>query len=278
MHSFPLFLGSFVIATIASGCGDSCFVRGTRIATPTGDRHIEDIAVGDVILAYSHTEHAVVPRRVVAIHRSVARETRTVVVANGEAERRLRATPSHPFWVESRREYVAVRDLRAGDALLLRTSTGLREAIVQSITAEEAALPSVDVFNISVETPESNYFAERVLVHNKSPLVNSCESADIAAGSASKVADEGTTAARYRLDVTLARGGTLRVDGYGRRPGAAEADVPLSTLEAKDTGDGRRWSIELVVENGMGATLVVSGESTAADGSSCSFSKTVDAP
>lgn len=170
VRSLPFLRGSYLaIATIASGCfeGNSCFVRGTRVATADGARLIESLVVGDVVLSYSHREKAIVTRRVVAIHRSTVREVRTVeVIAEGRTER-LRVTPSHPFWVDSRGDYVAVRDLRENDVLLLRSGSGVRSAIVRSITAEESSVPSVEVFNISVETPESNYFAEGVLVHNK---------------------------------------------------------------------------------------------------------------
>ncbi len=277
MRSLPFLRGSYLaIATIASGCGDSCFVRGTRVATADGARLIESLVVGDVVLSYSHKDKAIVTRRVVAIHRSTVREVRTVeVIAEGRTER-LRVTPSHPFWVDSHGDYVAVRDLRENDVLLLRSGSGVRNAVVRSITAEESSVPSVEVFNISVETPESNYFAEGVLVHNKEPVVKRCDSAEVVASAASKIADEGTTAARYRLEVTLPRSATLRVTGYGRSSGAAKADVPLSMLEAKNTGDGRQWTIELVVENGQGTTLFLSGDSTTDDGAACSLGKTID--
>ncbi|HEY1098379.1 MAG TPA: Hint domain-containing protein, partial [Myxococcota bacterium] len=47
----------FVAASAAflnSGCfaGDSCFVRGTKVRTPDGDKNIEDLVVGDDVLAY----------------------------------------------------------------------------------------------------------------------------------------------------------------------------------------------------------------------------------
>lgn len=79
--------------------------------------------------------------------------------------------------------------------------------------------------------------------------------------------------------MTLPRSTTLYVTGYGRRSGAAKADVPLSTLEAKDIGDGRRWTLEFVVENGQGASLYISGDFTMDDGGPyCSFSKSIDVP
>ena len=278
MRSLSLLRGSYLaIATIASGCGDSCFVRGIRVATPNGARCIESLVVGDEVLSYSHQEKAIVTRRVLAIHRSTVREVRTVEVIAEARTGRVRVTPSHPFWVESRGGYVAVRDLRQNDVLLLRRGSGVRNAVVRSITAEESSVPSVEVFNISVEAPESNYFADDVLVHNKSPLVKSCDDAEVVASAASKIADEGTTATRYRLEVTLPRSATLDVTGFGRRAGASEADVPVSQLEAKNTGDGRQWTIEFVVDDGQGVTLYLSGDSTTADGSACLLNETIDA-
>ncbi len=271
------------LATATAACGaDSCFVRGTRVATEDGDVPIEALAVGDRVLSFAHSEGSIVARRVVAVHRSLVSEIRTIIVGPHDATadqpgEPLEATPSHPFWVVSRGEYVPVRDLRVGDELLLRSGRELRRVVVRAMRAREVATPSIEVFNISVESPESNYFAGGVLVHNKEPLSRLCADTETIAGPTSKVADEGTGAARYRFDVTTPRSSSLRAKGYGVRAGSSKADVPLSTLTITGADDGQHWTVEFVVDNGLGVSLVLSGETTTSDGASCSISKTVAA-
>jgi hypothetical protein len=273
MRALPLL---FAVAACAE---TSCFVRGTRVATDDGERAIDALRVGDVILAYVHDAEAVVSRRVVDVHRALVREIRTLTLdpEGGGAPVVLRATPRHPFWVASRGAYVAVCDLREGDALLLRDEGGLGRAVVRSIAAEESAAPSFEVFNISVESPESNYFAGGVLVHNKEPAVTMCDDADVTAAAATKV-DDTADGPRYRFEVTTARAATLDATGFGRRAGAGVADVPLPALSVTRTGDdGRRWTVELVTPPDHGATVSLRGTSTRDDGASCEIAKTVDA-
>jgi len=147
----------FLFAACAPGnnTGDSCFVAGTRVRTPTGDVPIERLRVGDAIVAFGGAVG-----RIAAVHRALVREVRTVIACG----RTLRATPSHPFFEIGRVTFVALSELRVGDRL-----QGLDDDAwaITSITAEERPEPWCEVFNLTVEDAPPTYFVEGLLVHNK---------------------------------------------------------------------------------------------------------------
>jgi hypothetical protein len=144
-----------VIASLAvSMCEGSCFVARTRVATPSGDRAIAELAVGDAVLCSDDVGV------VKAIHR--ARGAIFAIITNrGEV---LGVTATHPFFVGD--AFVPVAELRVGDVLHHREGPATIVAIHPVAEGD-----TVEVFNLTVEgTP--TYFADGFLVHNKSPAVD----------------------------------------------------------------------------------------------------------
>jgi hypothetical protein len=139
--------------------GGTCFAGGTRVATPEGDRAIETLRVGDEVYAYDVEMGVRVVSRVDA--RFVHPATPVLTLTLGG--RTLRVTGSHPVYQPSTERYVRADRIEAGDALLLWESTQVRERMVETSSMGDA----VPVYNISVAGLH-NYFAEGVLVHNKS--------------------------------------------------------------------------------------------------------------
>ncbi len=166
----PRFAWLLPISLAAAGCGhDSCFVAGTRVRTPGGERPIEDLAVGDAIVAWDATARRVVVGRVAAIHRALVRETRAIVAG---ALRVRGVTRTHPVFELGRGDFVQASELRVGDRLLSLDGEGREgEVAIAAIDAHEVAEPTIPVFNLTVADAPPTYFADGVLVHNKSPVI-----------------------------------------------------------------------------------------------------------
>ena len=78
--------------------GGPCFAAGTKVSTPTGDVDIENIKTGDTVYAYDFDDAKVVEETVEATHQNFTYHW-VEIELNGEI---IRATKSHPFWVEKR--------------------------------------------------------------------------------------------------------------------------------------------------------------------------------
>jgi hypothetical protein len=96
----------------------------------------------------------------------MAREVRTIV-----AGKRVIAgvTPEHPFYDARRGTYRPVRELVPGDIVVALSSEGVHASVIERICAKEIVIPAIRVFNLTIDGLEANYFAEGILVHNKSP-------------------------------------------------------------------------------------------------------------
>lgn len=159
------------IATVAWACDDSetsCFVAGTRIATPSGPRPIEALKPGDLVIAFDLAAQRTVARRVASVSRSRSRE----ILRLEAAGRVLRVTRSHPFYETTRERFVRVDELDLRSFLLAEGPDG-PHAVPITALAVEATKEEVEVFNLHVDGDEHNYFAEGILVHNKSPADDS---------------------------------------------------------------------------------------------------------
>ena len=171
-------LAALLLLATPLGCeGDystSCFGAGTRIATPDGEVAIENLQVGHQVLAYDESSRAVVTSTVTAVFRHEASPLGHLMLADGHT---LRVTAEHPIYCSRTRSYRPAGELSAGEALLRLAPCLSEEGAPRSMQLEPttlrrplAPLPEAQtVYNISVAIYE-NYFADGLLVHNKTPI------------------------------------------------------------------------------------------------------------
>jgi RHS repeat-associated protein len=134
-----------------------CFPAGTLVATPDGERQIEDIREGDAVLSWDFDEQKVVTKKVTQVFARNA--TRLLQIDFGDTA--LKTTGNHPFWVKDS-GWTLAEELSPGMKLLALDGT---EREVIDVLAEEKVVP---VFNFEV-AGTNNYFAgdDPVLVHNQ---------------------------------------------------------------------------------------------------------------
>jgi len=101
-------------------CG--CFVEGTEVETPKGLVPIEEVKVGDQVLAYNEQTGQIVSESVTDLIRPEPKPTYSLIFKgdNGEADN-FRATADHP-WFTVDHKWVRTSDLKVGDKI--ETATG----------------------------------------------------------------------------------------------------------------------------------------------------------
>jgi hypothetical protein len=144
----------------------SCFVSGTQVATPDGERPIESLRVGDVVWSWDLAEERLVRGVVERTKQRVAPRVDTIV-AGGAA---VTATPNHPFFSVRARTWVELGALGRDDAVMVLDGTRLAaralDAPVAAPTGGATGGGHAFVVHDITVSPHRNYFAGGVLVHN----------------------------------------------------------------------------------------------------------------
>jgi hypothetical protein len=136
----------------------SCFAAGTPVLTREGPRPIEEIRVGDVVLAQDPASGALGYHPVTTTYHNPPTPTVRVEVQGDDEP--IVATGIHRFW-KAGRGWVMARDLRPGDSI--RILGGV--ATVASVSLD-AVRP---VFNLDVDGARTFFIGQRgLLVHDNS--------------------------------------------------------------------------------------------------------------
>ncbi len=158
-----VFLTSFAFAAVTAAASSivrfrQCFKEGTLVATEDGLKPIEEIEVGDKVLAYDEETGEQAYKEVVRLFRNETEEWYHIT-ANGEE---LVCTGGHPFFVKDK-GFVSAKDLSVGD--ILRLSDGALIP-VSAISVEKLEQPET-TYNFEVAEFHTYYVGEsEVLVHN----------------------------------------------------------------------------------------------------------------
>ena len=166
----------FLVLTMAqllSGCtggtddDDSCFVAGTMIDTPNGPVQIEQLQVGQSVYAYDTEKDKLVESVVARVWVHHQKLFRTLLLPDG---RTLGVTENHPVYSATQKRYVPAGTLGPGTSLIRMQGANAQASVALDVLPDglSAAIGRATVYNIEV-ADYHNYFAEGVLVHNKSP-------------------------------------------------------------------------------------------------------------
>jgi RHS repeat-associated protein len=140
------------------GFGGWCFPAGTPILTREGEKPIEGVKPGDVVLSADEETEKQSYQKVV---RTFARRADELLTIRMEDGRSIEATPEHPFWVEGK-GFVAAKRLARSD--LLRDADGYSVAVVEV----RSRRGEFRVYNFEVEGTHT-YYAGGWWVHNMCP-------------------------------------------------------------------------------------------------------------
>ncbi|WP_204014834.1 polymorphic toxin-type HINT domain-containing protein [Virgisporangium aurantiacum] len=164
--------GIALLKTAGAACRMSSFVPGTLVKLADGTtKSIEDVVVGDVVLATDPEAGTTGPKEVTATTTSAGTKTLIGITVDvdgdaGEATALLTATDTHPFWASDTGTWVDAGDLQPRQRLLTDTGTPVQ------VTALVRRVVVVTVHNFAVaEVPTYYVLAGRtpVLVHNTGP-------------------------------------------------------------------------------------------------------------
>jgi len=146
--------GAKIQALMKSPGPNGCIAHGTKILTPSGLEAIENLTVGSSVLSQNQ-EGGLETAHVTWKGQFVTKQYLKLNFSDGSF---LECTPTHPLGTMS--GWIKVGKLRNGDWVLARKGQ-IQINGIQALSAPQT------VFNITVE-PSPTYFANGVLVHNKS--------------------------------------------------------------------------------------------------------------
>ena len=162
--------------------GSFCFIAGTKVLTDSGQKNIEDIEVGDQVLAYDEETGVTAYKPVLHLFRNTTKEWCTVSIRGAEGELyEITSTPGHKYFVPENRvrkdsrapehasyaglseKWVSACDLKHGDKVLLSDGT-LCE--VERVFCKKLSEPET-TYNLEVADFHTYYVSDAcVLVHN----------------------------------------------------------------------------------------------------------------
>ena len=142
----------------AKGC--NCFTAGTKVQTDEGEKNIEDIEVGDKVLAKSeyNSNGELAYKEVTALYRN----KRDDIIKLHVGEQLIETTNNHPFWVEGR-GWVFADELQVGDKLQKADGSNLIIDHVETVKLDKP----VTVYNFTVADFHTYYVTDLgIWVHN----------------------------------------------------------------------------------------------------------------
>ncbi|MEI7604355.1 MAG: Hint domain-containing protein [bacterium] len=133
-----------------------CFEGNTLISTPDGDKKISDLKEGDKIISYNFEKNI---KEISTISQIDVLLSPDYYIINNQTK----VTATHPFYVHRGDEtiIVEVQNLKSGDILIGNNQQDIVISTIQHIQED------LQVYNLINVTPNNNFYANGMLVHNK---------------------------------------------------------------------------------------------------------------
>lgn len=163
-------LGLETGALAASARLCNCFVEGTEVQTPDGFKMIEDVEVGDLVLARDEDTGESAYKPVVALIAGSEREIWEVTIETTDGQNVVRQEPirttvEHP-WRTADGRWIETKDLAPGMELV--SSNGDRAVVISAFKTDRVE----PTYNFEVEGLHTYFVGEAgVWVHNACPLL-----------------------------------------------------------------------------------------------------------
>jgi len=143
---------------LASKIPCNCFTAGTKVLTDEGEKNIEDIEVGDMVLSKNEETGEQAYKEVTHLYRNDKEITYELSVGDQVIE----TTDNHPFWVEDK-GWVLAADLQAGDKLQQSNGNTLTIENIEIVKHDEP----VKVYNFTVADFHTYFVSDLgIWVHN----------------------------------------------------------------------------------------------------------------
>ncbi len=98
----------------------NCFTAGTKVKTDHGEKNIEDIQVGDLVLSRDEATGKQAYKKVTATFGHITDELYIIEIG----DQKIESTYNHPFWVDGK-GWTFAKDLKIGDLLVKDDGTML---------------------------------------------------------------------------------------------------------------------------------------------------------
>lgn len=150
-----------VLGTALVGAPACCVCASTLVRTPSGTRRLGELRLGDEVLSLALESGEWVPARIVGL-RTARRECLRIHCASAE----LVCTPDHPIYSPESGEYEPAS--RWADGVRRSVLCAAEAAAAEAVVRVEAFVGVREVVDLTVDSPQHNFVAGGLLVHNKS--------------------------------------------------------------------------------------------------------------
>jgi hypothetical protein len=211
-----------------------CFPPGTKVTTREGDKPIEELREGDLVLSFDPDCVETLWQHVTRVFQQSATELLDITVDGVK----ISCTPEHPFWVEGK-GWTAAKELKSGTRLCAKNGNSL---LVESVGHREGLFA---VYNIEVERLHSYYVSSlAILVHNQCQTGGKAsefsEYLDVTKGAS--VANRATNVTRTEVEQSLTESGWVQ---------SISKDAKVSIFEK----DGARYVVREGARSTGGPTV-----------------------